>query len=171
MLFPSGDTIRSSGTRKLADGEQIDLLEFPLAPDSGVHSAIQRTLAAPETATGALEVVLADAMRPPFTAGSFDLIVTPWLLDVIDGDTGHLLRLVNRLLPDGGQWVFHGSLAFQRRDPAENINLDELLELTRTSGFEIGDQDESLQPYLDCPESRHGRQERILTFAATKGPA
>lgn len=155
-------------TRKLSDGESLALVEFPLAPDSGAHSAIQRTLTAPVAVRDGFEVVLADVRRPPFRDGSFDLVVTPWLLDVIDGDTSALLALVNRLLRPGGRWLFQGSLAFQRPDPAGNINLDELLELAAANGFESGMVDESDQPYLDCPESRHSRRERILTFAATK---
>ncbi len=155
-------------TRKLADGEVVSLVEFPLAPDSGAHSAIHRTLEAPAPARAGFEVVLADVMRPPFQAGSFDLVVTPWLLDVIAGDTAALLALVNRMLNPGGHWVFHGSLAFQRPDPASNINLDELRELAGACGFEVGPTDESVQPYLDCPESRHGRRESILTFSARK---
>jgi uncharacterized protein YbaR (Trm112 family)/SAM-dependent methyltransferase len=155
-------------TRKLADGEALTLVEFPLAPDSGAHSAIPRTLEAPAASAAGFEVVLADVMRPPFQAESFDLVVTPWLLDVIDGDPSALLGLVNRMLRPGGRWVFQGSLAFQRPDPLRNINLDELRELAEANGFEVGPIEESEQPYLDCPESRHGRRERIVTFAAHK---
>lgn len=155
-------------TRKLADGDAVILTEFPLAPDSGAHSAIERTLKAPCAAAAGFEVVVADVTRPPFQDGSFDLIVTPWLLDVVDTDTSTLLSLVNRMLRPGGRWVFHGSLAFQRPDPASNINLEELEELASACGFRMGSADESVQPYLDCPESRHGRQERILTLAAEK---
>ncbi len=155
-------------TRKLADGESVSLVEFPLAPDSGSHSAMERTLEAPAVAADGFEVVLADVMRPPFQAGSFDLVVTPWLLDVIDADTTALLSLVNRSLRPGGRWLFQGSLAYQRPDPAGNINLDELVELAAAAGFNVGTVDESEQPYLDCPESRHGRRERILTFTAGK---
>jgi hypothetical protein len=155
-------------TRKLADGETLTLVEFPLAPASGANSAIARTLEAPNQADDGFEVVLADVMRPPFQAGSFDLIVTPWLLDVISGDSADLLGLVNRMLRSDGHWVFHGSLAFQRPDPAQNINLEELQELAVANGFEIGSVEESVQPYLDCPESRHGRRESILTFSARK---
>jgi uncharacterized protein YbaR (Trm112 family) len=155
-------------TRKLADGEVVSLVEFPLAPNSADHSAIDRTLQAPATAAEGFEVLLADVMRPPFQAGSFDLIITPWLLDVIEGDTSTLLSLVNRMLSPSGRWIFHGSLAFQRPDPAGNINLEELQELATACGFEVERTEESVEPYLDCPQSRHGRRESIITFTAKK---
>ncbi len=158
----------STLTRKLADGETINLVEFPLAPDRGEHSALLRALSAPAASSSGFEVVLADVMRPPFRDGSFELIVTPWLLDVIDGHPADLLGLINRMLVDGGRWLFQGSLAFQKADPARNINLDELQDIAAARGFEVAPVQESEQPYLNCPESRHGRRERIITFAARK---
>lgn len=154
--------------RRLASGDSVDLVEFPLAPDSGAHAAIARTLQAPAAALTGFEVVLADVMRPPFQPGTFDTVITPWLLDVIDGDTGTLLRLLNRLLRPGGRWVFHGSLAFQRAAPLDNLNLAELEALAGHSGFEISQCGERVQPYLDCPESRHGRRESVITLCARK---
>lgn len=175
LLQPGGLTVAlelnpylTTLARQLADGKAIELVEFPLAPDSGAHAALKRTLKAPASAVEGFEVVLADVTRPPFRKASFELVVTPWLLDVVDADTADLLAVVNALLESGGTWIFQGSLAFQRRDPGQNINLDELIELARRNGFEVGHIEESEQPYLDCPESRHGRRERIVTFAAKK---
>jgi len=153
---------------RLASGQPVELVEFPLAPDAGEHAAIQRTLQAPGPVAKGFEVVLADVMRPPFRPASFDLVATPWLLDVIDGSTGTLLALVNQLLSPGGRWVFQGSLAFQHADPGANINLEELQELAQEHGFEVDVCAESVEPYLDCPESRHGRRESVVTLSAVK---
>jgi hypothetical protein len=155
-------------SRRLASGRSVELVEFPLAPDAGEHAAIHRTLQAPEPAANGFQVILADVMRPPFQPGSFELVLTPWLLDVIDGGTDTLLKLLNRLLIPGGRWIFQGSLAFQHADPGANINLEELQELAQGNGFEVDVVSESVQPYLDCPESRHGRRERVVTLSARK---
>ena len=154
--------------QQLAGGRSIDLVEFPLAPIAGDRSAIPRTLAAPEPAAPGFEVLLADVMRPPFVQHAFDVVITPWLLDVLEGDTGVLLTHINRLLKPGGRWVYHGSLAFQRADPAENINLEELEALASATGFEVQTSAEATQAYLDCPDSRHGRRESVITCTATK---
>lgn len=157
--------------RRLAAGEAIDLVEFPIAPAHGARSAIARTLAAPAPAREGFEVVLADAMNPPFLPGAFDLVATPWLVDVIDAPPRSLLQQVNTLLKPGGEWIYHGSLAFDRPDPAENLNLEELTALAVECGFRVGGTEEREMPYLNCPDSRHGRRERVVTFVARKATA
>lgn len=154
--------------KRVAAGNAVELVEFPLAPSAGDRSAIPRTLSAPAPAADGFEVVLGDVMRPPFLGGSFDVVITPWLLDVVDGKTDALLTLINRLLKPGGRWIYQGSLAFQRADVSENINLEELEALTSAIGFEVQTSSEETQPYLNCPDSRHGRLESIITLAAVK---
>jgi SAM-dependent methyltransferase len=154
--------------RKMADGESLELTEFPLAPSVGHRSAITRSLQGPEKAGPGFCVVLADALRPPFQAGSFDLVVTPWLLDVINAPPAALLGRINALLAPNGRWIHHGSLAFNQADPADCPNLDELLELAESSGFANMEIREDVVPYLDCPDSRHGRRESVVTFCADK---
>ncbi|MEM8767297.1 MAG: class I SAM-dependent methyltransferase [Pseudomonadota bacterium] len=153
---------------EMAAGRSLTLMEFPLAPASGAKAAVSRELKAPGPTRPGFQVMLADAMRAPFQAGSFDLVVTPWLLDVIDADTAAVCAEVNRLLAPGGRWLYHGSLAFQRPDPAENLSLRELEELIAATGFRRLRMLEVEQPYLDCPDSRHGRRESVLTLCAEK---
>lgn len=153
---------------KMAAGESLSLTEFPLAPNSGAQSAIERMLSAPGAAQPGFQVVLADALRAPFRPGSFDLVITPWLIDVVDVPPSLLLPGFNHLLEAGGTWVLHGSLAFTQQDPAERANLAEIEELTEEHGFRIHGVSETTQPYLDCPDSRHGRRESVVTLAAVK---
>ncbi len=152
---------------RMAAGEPVSLVEFPPAPQAGERSAIPRVLAAPAPADPGFHVVLADASRPPFLPGSFDLVLTPWLLDVMDAPPPVMLATVGSLLKPGGRWVYHGSLAFDRADVSENLNLQELLELAAATGFTTERVDEQTVPYLDCPDSRHGRRESVLTLSAT----
>lgn len=121
--------------KKMADGAELELTEFPLAPITGANAALPRTLSAPATTAAGFEVVLADAMRPPFLPASFDAVITPWLVDVIEATPQALLTEVNRLLKPGGQWVFHGSLGFTGADVGENINLEELIEIAGGCGW------------------------------------
>jgi SAM-dependent methyltransferase/uncharacterized protein YbaR (Trm112 family) len=154
--------------QRMVAGDSLNLTEFPMAPRSGTCSAMERTLKAPSPVREGFEVVLADALHAPFAAGSFDVVITPWLLDVIDAKTTAVMAEVNRLLKPGGHWIYHGSLAFNRPDVVENVNLEELLELADDCGFENVTTTSFTGPYLDCPDSRHGRVEEMLTLCHRK---
>ena len=43
-------------------------------------------------------LVLGDALRAPFPDGSFDTVVTPWLIDIITDDLPVLAARINNLL-------------------------------------------------------------------------
>ncbi len=149
-------------------GEVVELTEFPLAPLTPEQGAIKRRLQAPEPAGTGLQFVLADVMRPPFQPGSFDLVITPWLLDVIEGGAAPVLARINHLLIDGGTWVNHGSVAFQSPDPALRLTLEELGCLATEMGFQTTTGREASLPYMNCPDSRHGRIETVSTSSARK---
>jgi ubiquinone/menaquinone biosynthesis C-methylase UbiE len=156
---------------RICSGETLALTEFPLAPRRTSDVAVTRHLRAPAPARAGLTFVLGDALRAPFPAGSFDLVVTPWLLDVLDVPVRAAIAAVHRLLAADGAWISHGSVAFAHRNPAERLTADELLDLAATCGFRIGARRERELPYLQCPESRHGRLEEVLTFRADRsGP-
>lgn len=154
--------------QRLSAGETVDLVEFPRAPVNGTSVALPRTLSAPEKANAGFEVVLADAMRAPFQPGSFDLIVTPWLLDIIDAPPAEFIQRLNPLLRTKGLWIHHGSLAFTHADPGQCPDLEELQELNRKCGFGEQKSSEIIAPYLDSPVSRHARRETLVTLRAAK---
>jgi SAM-dependent methyltransferase len=155
-------------SRKLFDGADVNLVEFPRAPIDASSVALPRTLQAPGPAADGLEVVLADAMRPPFVPGSFDLVVTPWLIDVVDVPPAEFLQRLNPLLEKDGCWIHHGSLAFTHADPLDRPDLIELKALAERNGFGDLASDEVTAPYLDSPVSRHARRESIVTLRARK---
>ncbi len=154
--------------RRMFAGERVQLYEFPIAPRDADSHAILRTLAAPSALTTPVELVLADASCAPFAPGSFDVVVTPWLIDIIDEDLAAFVPRVNALLEPGGRWVNTGSLAFAQADPALRYALDEVLEITVRCGFARPLPDERRMPYMCSPASRHGRMESVVTFCAVK---
>ena len=87
---------------KITNGKDIDLIEFPNAPIDGASVAVPRTLAGRPKLDG-LSFVCADATRPPFAPAAFDLVITPWLIDVIDIGAGALMDIVAHLLQPGGR--------------------------------------------------------------------
>ncbi len=153
---------------RVSAGETLTLVEFPLAPRTPEAAAISRSLSAPAPARPGLHFILADALRTPFVGNGFDLVVTPWLLDVIDEPADTVLRRINALLGEDGIWLNQGSVAFDGPDPAQRLTLDELLETAGSTGFAEVRIDEACTPYLHCPDSRHGRMESIVTLAARR---
>lgn len=158
--------------RRLVRGETIDMYEFPLAPIDADDHAPLRTLRAEEPVGEDFTCVIADAARPPFSGGSFNTVVTPWLTDILPEDLERQAARINRLLTGTGQWINFGSVAFEHADPARRYCLDEVLEIMHEQGFAHPRADETRIPYMCSPASRHGRRESVVTIAAKKtGPA
>jgi hypothetical protein len=153
---------------RILAGEPVDLYEFPIAPRSIADHALLRRHVAPEPPAPGLELVLADASAPPFLAGGFDTVLTPWFIDVAGESVSRLLPRLNALLAPDGLWIHHGSLAFADASPAEAPSLEELLDALPEHGFERVRAFEAQQPYLASPASRHARLESVVTLAARK---
>ncbi|MBK6350272.1 MAG: class I SAM-dependent methyltransferase [Proteobacteria bacterium] len=154
--------------RRMYAAERVDLYEFPVAPRDLASHALLRALAAPARAEPGLHLVFGDAKQPPFAPGSFDTVVTPWLVDVVDTDLESLAATVNSLLAPGGSWVCTGTLFFQQSDPAQAYSSEEVQEIVAGAGFESPQLQASRQPYLASPASRHARVEEVVTFAVRK---
>ncbi len=148
-------------------GDALSLHEFPIAPRTLEDQAVERTLRAQPARPGLLPV-LGDALRPPFAAGSFDTVVTPWLLDILPEAPAATAARINRLLEPEGQWIGFGSLSFSHADPALCLSLEETEAMIETSGFDKPEIIEAEIPYMCSPASRHGRREEVVTFRAAR---
>ena len=157
--------------RRIMAGNAVDMYEFPIAPRRADDCAVLRNLAAPRAVRAGFSFVFGDAFEAPFPPGSFDAVLTPWLIDIVDRDVGDLARQINRLLRAGGSWINHGSVSFVGRRPADRYGLEELLERVSAHGFSVPEYDEMEMPYMRSPASRHGRVEQVVTFVCRKsGP-
>ena len=153
---------------RILAGPPLELYEFPIAPRSIDDHATLRSHSAPEPPAPGLLPVLADATAPPFLPGQFDLVLTPWFIDVAGEPVARVARRVNALLAPGGHWINHGSLAFADAEPGDAWSLEELVESLPSAGFARPEPHESRQPYLASPASRHARVESVITFCARK---
>jgi ubiquinone/menaquinone biosynthesis C-methylase UbiE len=175
MEFPAANTVALDFNplllliaKKVTSGESLELHEFPIAPVSLDDFAVRRTLTAPAPVREGFHFLLADVLRPPFKPGAFDLVVTPWLIDIVTEDLGVFAARINRLLKRGGRWVNFGSLAFTSPDRARRYSAEEALAIAESAGFDAPASHDETIPYMCSPASRHGRRERVFTFSAVK---
>ncbi len=156
---------------RVIHGESVSFCEFPIAPLNKASFAVRHDCRAPEAiepCDKGFHFLLADGMNPPFKPGSFDTLLTPWLIDIIPQDLREFIPRVNRMLRKGGVWLNTGSLAFFHKDETWRYSEEEVLELIENTGFEILSAERSKIRYLHSPHSAHGRIENVLTFSAKK---
>ena len=146
-------------------GNALELTEFPLAPRD--DEAILHKLTAPESHQAQLHAVCGDAMCAPFLANTFDIVVTSWLVDVIDAPIQEMLKHVSSLLKPGGVWVMHGSLHFESADPNLRYKSSELGAIAEDIGFTVQMQANTELPYMQSPYSRQRRSELTHTMVCT----
>jgi uncharacterized protein YbaR (Trm112 family) len=154
--------------KAVTSGDRLKLHEFPIAPKSLEDDAILRTLEAPEVIREGFHLVLADVLRPPFAAGRFDTVLTPWLIDIVTEDLPVFARRINQLLVPDGRWINFGSLAFSDPSRARRYSPEETRAIVAEAGFSDPYVAEATIPYMCSPASRHGRRECVFTFSAYK---
>lgn len=152
----------------IINGNPVTLWEFPLAPKRSEDVAIQRILSAPDPVREGFYYVLGDALRAPFKPGQFDAVITPWFIDVVEEAPAKMIPRINLLLDHGGVWINYGSLAFDQANPANRLSLPEFISLSTHCGFTDIEAVEATVPYMNCPDSRHGRLEDVVTIRAVK---
>lgn len=154
--------------QKVTGGKQLKMHEFPIAPKSFEDDAVLRTLSAPDLVGDNFRLVLGDALRPPFANEAFDTVVTPWLIDIISEDLPVFAARINALLKTDGRWINFGSLAFAAPQRVLRYSPEESKAIVSECGFSDPYVSEATIPYMSSPASRHGRQEKVFTFAAYK---
>lgn len=152
----------------VTNGETLKLHEFPIAPLALDDDAVLRTLSAPEVADSGFQLVLGDALRPPFPDKTFDTVVTPWLIDIITEDLPLLAARINTLLAENGRWVNFGSLAFSGPERSRRYSPEEVKAIVAENGFSDPYVSQKTIPYMCSPASRHGRREKVFSFSAYK---
>jgi hypothetical protein len=153
---------------RVTGGDTLELYEFPISPKGPGDDAVFRKLSAPAPADKNFHLVLGDALRPPFQSKSVDTVVTPWLIDIINADLPVLAARINYLLSADGRWLNFGSLAYAGTERARRYSAEETRAIVAENGFAEPRVHEETIPYMCSPASRHGRQETVFSFAASK---
>jgi uncharacterized protein YbaR (Trm112 family) len=152
---------------KMLAGDTIELPEFPVDPNGEDVVVIDRSLSRPFAVRDGFSLLFADALRPPFPAGSLDAVVTSWFIDVARTDMRQTAAAINRVLRPDGLWVNLGPLRFQSV-LARSYTIEEVLEIVGSSGFALKSHDRQDLPYFDSPVSGSRRTDTVFRFAARK---
>jgi N2227-like protein len=152
----------------VTSGGHVELYEFPIAPRRLQDHAVLRQLAAPAPVRAGFYLLAADALQAPFRPASFDTVLTPWFIDIVDEDLTRFAARVNGLLRPGGAWINFGSLAFSQADRRRRFGVEEAREIVNMTGFSLAKISERAIPYMQSPASRHGRLEMAVAWCARK---
>ena len=111
----------------------------------------------------------ANVWQLPFTKNAFDLIITPWFIDVNGGDVRDLIGLIHEQLTDNGHWINSGPLLFTRHLPTQlKYTSAEIKEFIELSGFTFNSEAINNAGYLISPLEARFREEQVWTFSAQK---
>jgi hypothetical protein len=153
--------------RKRATISSVEIRRFPR---SGLPAIHHWHLKCPEQAQRLHETwypMIADAWSMPFADHSFDLVITPWFLDINGRDVKDLIPLVEKSLVPGGYWLNYGPFLYRQEAPEhQKYTSTEILEFLALSRFELLYQAFDTQPYIHSPLSERGRLEESWCFLA-----
>jgi SAM-dependent methyltransferase/uncharacterized protein YbaR (Trm112 family) len=156
----------------LTRGTSLTLTEIPRMPMGLAHVAVDQSLARPGPApTSPLHFLIGDAFAPPFAPGSFDLLLTPWFVDILPESFARVARRLNGLLAAGGAWVDFGPLSFESLPLEERYTREEMDEALVAAGMEVETSELRRVPYLHSPHGMPRRSEEILVFRAVQRAA
>ncbi len=153
---------------RLIRGESFQLYEFPHPPLSHEQVAVAQLCENPYGPQPDMHLLFADVSQLPLKPQSLDVVVTPWLIDIIPEDLPSFIRRVNRVLKQGGLWLNFGPLGFETRSLAQRLCFAEVKELLEQSGFALEVDFQERVPYLQSPHSSHGRVETVFCFRGKK---
>jgi uncharacterized protein YbaR (Trm112 family) len=154
--------------RLLSGEEELILPEFPVDPNSDNEVVIARSLVRPFAVRDGFSFVFADGLRPPFSPGTVDAVVTSWFIDVAQSDVRQTAAAINRALRPGGLWVNLGPLRFHTT-LSRSYTIEEVLELVeQRTGFELLSHQRHDIPYFDSPVSGSRRSDTVFMFVARK---
>lgn len=154
--------------QEVIEGNTKPLYEFPLAPKDGKSFFVRRELKAPAPLKEGFHFLFADGMNPPFPRETFEALLTPWFIDIVPQDPVTLFKRFNFVLKPKGKWINFGSCFFNHPDFSRRYSPEEILEIAEASGFKIQKVLKKKLPYLQSPESAHGRVEQTFSFCAEK---
>lgn len=153
--------------KKVIEGDKVKLYDFPIAPKDMNSVQVLNKLKADAKEEG-FDFIFADALKLPFKEESIDMVITPWLIDILPSDPEQLMRSINHCLRPEGLWLNFGPLGFTHQETRFHYTIEEIKEALESSRFNLQGEHHQEIPYMKNPHSQHGRVEKITCFLASK---
>lgn len=150
----------------LAHGAQLEAPEFPLAPLSDEHSKLHALKNSEKIKPKNLQFAILDFFENSNLAEPVDLIITPWLVDIVDSNFLEFSLQVKKYLKPNGYWLNFGTFFFQKQKIENQISRNECAEFLESLDFRIQNLGDFETPYLQSKLSGHKRFESVFYFLA-----
>jgi hypothetical protein len=175
VALDSNPLVLAAADELVHQRQPIAIGEFKNFPQLGLQHAQSWTLEPPvdhENLRANWFPIGANVWQLPFAEASFDLIITPWFIDVNGGDVRDLIGVIEAKLVPDGHWINSGPLLFTRHLPVQlKYSAPEIKEFIALAGFRLIDESVAMTDYLRSPLEARFRQEQVWTFSAVKHPA
>ncbi len=102
-----------------------------------------------------------------FKKKSFNNIIAPWFIDILEIPLEDIIKKINYLLEEDGEFHYIGAYSFQEFGEDSFYSPEEIIEQFQTYGFKLGQSQILEVPYLKNPYNAQYRMEKIL-FATFK---
>ncbi len=148
-----------------------ELIEIPLYPKDPTEIGQEIEWVKVEKLLNAeFFYIWGDVRSVPFADQSFDVVITPWFLDIDPRGPAALMNTVAKLLKPAGEWWNTGPLAFADKAIESQWGVDEMLECLGVD-FDVQYHGWNDVPYLERQNSYHHRIESIWNFLALRKEA
>ena len=155
-------------SNEIFSGRGLDIYEFPAHPKSVESVAVEHHIEGLKSWPENFYLVFSDAATPALKHNAFDLVITPWVIDIQPFELMTFMKCLNHYLEIGGQWVNFGSLVFNQKRDALCYAIDEVKELAEQAGFEIETLTQDEISYLKSPHNAGYRMENVASWRAIK---
>lgn len=150
--------------KRINEGETLRGVELSVSPKNPMEPGRDVELRAPKGPAPNLDFVFGDVYALPFQDASFDICISPWLVDIVPRHLENLCTSVARVTKPGGAWVNSGSWHFSFSDESENLSLPEAEEVASQMGWKPLASKQSEVAYLQSGFDGHRRFETVTQF-------
>ena len=170
LALDSNPVLLAAADHLIKQQQPLTLGEFKTFPQINCPAARQwhvQPVADPDNLRATWCALGANVWRLPVKPEAFDLVVTPWFIDVNGGDLRDLIGIVAQTLRPGGRWLNYGPLLFTRHLPLQlKYNAGEIKELLLLAGFSLEAERLDEADHLASPLEVRRQHEQLWTFCA-----
>lgn len=154
--------------KSVTDGERLKAVTFSVSPRDRLNPGKTIDLVAPKGQATNLKFAFGDVYALPFQEETFDLCISPWLVDILPRRFSELTNSIYQVLKPDGHWVNCGAWFFNFQNEVDNISLAEAEEIGKSLGWSPLSSSLVETPYLHSEQDNHRRFETMTVFTWRK---